>query len=100
MSIPIQLIKRDSCFVQEQFNTLRQILFIRDNGQVYYYQYDLSTGKPENTFPGVCRRKQITRWAERIATGEEIASLRADISQLRMAEAMKKIENYFLTLEE
>ena len=100
MSIPIQLIKRDSCFVQEQFNTLRQILFIRDNGQVYYYQYDLSTGKPENTFPGVCRRKQITRWADRIATIDEIASLRADMAQLRMTEAMEKIENYFLTLEE
>ena len=100
MSVPIRLVKKDACFVQEKFNILRQVLFIRDNGQVFYYQYDLNTGKTQITLPGVCRRKQITRWADRIATGEEIASLRADIAQLRMAEAMEKVEKYSMTLEE
>ena len=100
MSVPIRLVKKDACFVQEKFNILRQVLFIRDNGQVFYYQYDLNTGKTQITLPGVCSKKQITRWADRIATGEEIASLRTDIAQLRMIEAMEKVEKYFMTREE
>ena len=100
MSVSIQLVKRDSYFVQEQFNTLRQILFIRDNELVFYYQYDLNTGKRVNTVLWVCRRKQITRWADRTATKEEIASLKTDTAQLRMDETIEKMINSLMMQEE
>ena len=100
MSVSIQLVKRDSYFVQEQFNTLRRILFVLENDQAFYYQYDLNTGELVNTVPWVCRRKQITRWADRIATKEEIASLKTDTAQLRMDEIMEKVMNSLMMQEE
>ena len=88
--ISIKLVLTGSYLVREQYNELRHILLVTDDDRVSYLQYDLNTGEPVSTLPFMCRRKQITRWADRAATRDEIALLRTD-AEVRMQETIRKV---------
>ena len=89
--VSMKLVIVGSYLVREQYNELRHIVFAHDDDRVSYRQYDLNTGQPVSDLPFGCRRKQITRWADRAATREEIALLRTDIAQARMHETIRKV---------
>ena len=82
MSVSITQVQPESFFVFELTHTLLLRHIVRVQGdKAYFRQYEFKLGqkmKINNVSLQNCRRRQIVRWATRMATAEEIASLKKE----------------------
>jgi len=64
-------------YVNETKGLVRELVSSMENGDVCWLSYSLRSGEPRGD-SGVCSKYNITQWATREATAEEVAILQCD----------------------
>lgn len=74
MSIRASDIRQGGFYVNDKKGLIREVWLISEAGQTHWRSFYLESGKPAND-SCACYPERIAKWANRVATSDEIARL-------------------------
>lgn len=90
MSIPVSTIHQGGFYVNDAKGVVRQVWLFADMGNVHWRKFYLETGDPAND-SCACSPETLARWANRLATAEEVARMKIEYAEITELAALEDL---------